>query len=340
MNTQRIVAIVCHDAGGAEILASYVSQHEIICRFVLEGPAVDVFMRRLGAVETCSLGEGLSTCDEILCGTSWQSDLEWRAIEQAQIAGKRVVAFLDHWINYPERFLRNGIQHLPDELWVGDEDAGRLARADFPNLAIRLIPNPYFIDIQRQIAERGESKIPTARTQKTVLYVSENISGHARVAHGNERYYGYTEYDAIEYLLENINVLGRDIDRIVVRPHPSDPGGKYDYLLERYPGLVQIGSGSPLLSQVIEADIVVGSETTAMVVGLLAEKMVISCIPPGGPKCNLPQREIVIFSEMVNRASQSFLNERVQGGSEGETGLKNLEADRQMRLHRQKRSVI
>lgn len=334
---QGIVAIISHDAGGAEILASYVSQHEINCRFVLEGPAVNVFRRRLGAVEICSLDDGLSACDEILCGTSWQSDLEWRAIEQAQRTGKRAVAFLDHWTNYPERFVRKGIQHLPDELWVGDEDAERLARADFPNLPIRVVPNPYFIDIQRQIAELGVTSNLAAR--KTILYLSENISEHARIVHADERYFGYTEFDAIEYLLDNVSVLGQAIERIVIRPHPSDAIGKYDYLLKRYPGFVQLASGSALLDQIIEADIVVGSETTAMVVGLLAGRMVVSCIPPGGPKCNLPQPQILIFSEMVNGASQSLSNERAQGSSEGDGSLKKLDIEAQRRLHRQKRKV-
>jgi hypothetical protein len=328
MNTQRIVAIVSHDAGGAEILASYISQHEIICRFVLEGPAVEIFKRRLGAVEICSLDEALSVCDEIICGTSWQSGLEWHAIDQAQRAGKHAVAFLDHWTNYPERFLRKGIQHLPDELWVGDEDTERLAQADFPNVPTRLVPNPYFIDIQRQIAELGVKKNSAARKRKKILYVSENISEHARVVHGDERYFGYTEFDAIEYLLENINVLGQAIERIVIRPHPSDVVGKYDYLLKTYPGLIQIGSGSPLLNQIMEADIVVGSETTAMVVGLLAGKMVVSCIPPGGPKCNLPQQQILIFSEMVSKASQSLSNEQGQGSGEGgDDGSKKLKSE-------------
>jgi hypothetical protein len=323
MNTQGIVAIVSHDAGGAEILASYVAQHEVVCRFVLEGPAVNVFKRRLGAVEICSLSEGLSACDEILCGTSWQSDLEWRAIEQAQRARKRAVAFLDHWTNYRERFVRKGIQHLPDELWVGDEETERLAREHFPNLLLRLVPNPYFIDMQRQIAVLGVRNNSAVRKGKTILYVSENISEHARLAHGNERYFGYTEFDAIEYLLENINVLGQAIDRIVIRPHPSDAIGKYDYLVKRCSGLVQIGSGAPLLNEVLEADIVVGSETTAMVVGLLAGKMVVSCIPPGGPKCNLPQQQILIFGEMVNMASQSLSNERAHGSSKGDGGFED-----------------
>jgi hypothetical protein len=304
MNTRGIVAIVSHDAGGAEILASYVSQHNIVCRFVLEGPAVNVFKRRLGAVELCTLGEALPACEEILCGTSWQSDLEWRAIKQAQKAGKRAVAFLDHWINYPERFLRNGVQHLADELWVGDVDAERLAREHFPNVPVRLEPNPYFIDVQRQIVELEVGKKAAVKQGQTVLYVSENISGHARAAHGDERYLGYTEFDAIEYFLENISVLGQVIEKVVIRPHPSDPSGKYDYLLKKYSGITQLSGGEPLFKEIAEADIVVGSQSTAMVVGLLAHKMVISCIPAGGPKCNLPQQQILIFSDMVTTAGR------------------------------------
>jgi hypothetical protein len=305
MNMQGIVAIISHDAGGAEILASYVSQHEIACRFVLEGPAVNVFRRRLGAVEICSLNAGLSACDEILCGTSWQSDLEWRAIEQAQSAGKRAVAFLDHWINYPERFLRNGVQHLPDELWVGDVETERLARENFPNLPIRLEPNPYFIDIRRQIAELDARKDPSPGQGKAVLYVSENISEHGRVVHGNERYLGYTEFDAIEYFLEHIDVLGEAIERVVIRPHPSDADGKYDHLVSKYSGIIQLSDGKPLVNEVAEADIIVGSQSTAMVVGLWARKKVISCIPPGGPECNLPQEKILIFRDLVAETAAS-----------------------------------
>jgi hypothetical protein len=299
-NAQRIVAIVSHDAGGAEILASYVALHGVACRFVLEGPAVKIFKRRLGTVDICSLDEGLAACDEVLCGTSWQSDLEWHAIERAQKAGKRVASFLDHWINYPERFIRNSIQHLPDELWVGDADTERLAREHFPDLTIRLEPNPYFIDVQRQLAGLGVRKDSALRTGKAVLYVSENISEHARRVHGDERYYGYTEFDAIEYFLENIHSLGQVVERVSIRPHPADVDGKYDYLMKKYPGLVQLSNGKPLLDEVTEADIVVGSQSTAMVVALLAEKIVVSCIPPGGPECNLPQENIVIFKNLVS----------------------------------------
>jgi len=301
MNNSELVAIVSHDAGGAEILASYIAQNNIACRMVLEGPAINAFTRRLESVKTCTLAEALATCDWFLCGTSWQSDLEWRAIEQAQEAGKRVVAFLDHWVNYRERFVRNGIQHLPDEIWVGDADAEKLARDHFANISIQLTPNPYFIDMQRQIALLDVKNNSATRQGKTVLFVSENISDHARLRHDNERYWGYTEFDAIEYFFEHINALGERIEKVVIRPHPSDPLGKYKHIIDAHSGFAQLSDGNPLLNEIVESGIVVGCQSMAMVIGLLAQKKVVSCIPPGGPDCSLPQKSILHLRKLVDK---------------------------------------
>jgi len=305
VNNSGVIALVSHDAGGAEILASYVAQNEIACRLVLEGPAVSVFKRRFGSGEIGSLTEGLSACDWCLCGTSWQSDLEWRAIEQAQRAGKRVVAFLDHWVNYQERFIRDGVQHLADEIWVGDEDAEKLAREHFPNTLIQLVPNPYFIDMKREIAELEMRKSTADGRGKTVLFVCENISDHARLWHGDERYWGYTEFDAIKYFLNNINSLREQIERVVIRPHPSDSAGKYNRVVGAHSDIVQLTDGKPLIKEIAESDIVVGCEGMAMVVGLLAQKKVISCIPPGGRTCRLPQKNISHLKTLILELDRS-----------------------------------
>ncbi|MFZ2405852.1 MAG: hypothetical protein WAW41_11990 [Methylobacter sp.] len=301
MNNTGIVAIVAHDAGGAEILASYVAQNNIRCKLVLEGPAVNVFKRQFGTVEICTLEEALSACDWCLCGTGWQSDLEWRAIGEAHNAQKRVVAFLDHWVNYRQRFERNGIQHLPDELWVGDVDAERLAREYFPGISIQLVANPYFIELKQQIAGLKMSQGSVSDGGKRVLLVCDNISDHARQRYGDERYWGYTEFDAIEYFLENINVLGDSVESVVIRPHPSDASGKYDWILDKYAGIVQLSDGEPLIEEIAGSDVVVGCESMALVIGLLAQKKVVSCIPPGGPVCRLPQTDILHLRELAKK---------------------------------------
>ncbi|MGZ4991975.1 MAG: hypothetical protein ACXV8S_14560 [Methylobacter sp.] len=301
MNNSGIVAIVAHDAGGAEILASYVAQNNICYRLVLEGPAVNVFKRWFETVEICTLEEAISACDWCLCGTSWQSDLEWRAIPLAKNAQKRVVAFLDHWTNYPQRFMRNDIQHLPDELWVGDVDAERLAREYFLGIPIQLVPNPYFLELKQKIADLEMSKGSDNGGGKKVLFVCDNISDHARLRHGDERYWGYTEFDAIEYFLENINMLGDPVERVVIRPHPSDISGKYDWIMNKYAGIVKLSDGKPLIEEIVDSDVVVGCESMALVIGLLAHKKVVSCIPPGGPVCRLPQTDILHLREFVNK---------------------------------------
>ncbi|MGZ8157553.1 MAG: hypothetical protein ACXWT4_01955 [Methylobacter sp.] len=301
MNNSGIVAIVSHDAGGAEILASYVAQSNISCKLVLDGPAVNVFKRRFGDVEICTLEEAISACDWCLCGTGWQSDLEWRAIEQAHNAQKRVVAFLDHWVNYRQRFERNGIEQLPDELWVGDVDAERLAREHFPGISIQLIPNPYFIELKQKIAALEMSKGSVSDGGKKVLFVCDNISDHARLRYGNERYWGYTEFDAIEYFLKNIQVLGDSVESVVIRPHPSDISGKYDWILKQYASIAKLSDGKPLIEEIVESDMVVGCESMALIIALLAQKKVVSCIPPGGPVCRLPQIDILHFRELVDK---------------------------------------
>jgi hypothetical protein len=294
-----IVAIVAHDAGGAEILASFVAQNNIDYRLVLEGPAVNVFKRRFGAIDVVPLDEAILACDWCLCGTGWQSDLEWRAIEQAHKAGKRVVAFLDHWVNYQERFVRNGTQYLPDEIWVGDKEAEKLAREYFPDISIQLVPNPYFIDLKNQISEFKMEQGSAGNKGKKVLLVCDNISEHSRLKYGDERYWGYTETDAIKFFFENIKVIGESVEQVVIRPHPSDVSGKYDWVLEAYPSTAKLSTGSPLIKEIVESDMVVGCESMAMVVGILAQKKVVCCIPFGGYSCRLPHKDILNLRELV-----------------------------------------
>lgn len=274
------VCIVCHDAGGAEILACYAMEKGLRCSLALDGPAVNVFERHFGVIENHPLGEALAAADWCLFGTSWQSDLEWRALGEAKRLGKRTVSFLDHWVNYAERFVRGGEQRLPDEIWVGDEDARALAKQFFPALPVRVVPNPYFAYVEREIARYSRRAILT-KSNGNALFVSENLSGHSRLRFGNERSLGYTEFDAIDYFFSRIGDLG-EIGHVVLRPHPSDPPEKYLKVIAEHAPLAELSTGRALLEEIAEVDIVAGCESAALVVALQAHKRVVCCIPPGG----------------------------------------------------------
>ena len=293
-----MICIVSHDAGGAEILSSLIRQRGFECQYVLAGPALKIFQRKLGSVDTRLLQEAILGADWLLCGTSWQSDLEWQAIQIARKTGKRSVAFLDHWVNYQERFTRGGETQLPDEIWVGDAHAENMARGLFPSLKIRLVENPYFNDLKRELAELSQPRELDPNSLR-ILYVCEPIREHAFREYGDEQHWGYTEEDALRYFLANLEILDAPVSRILLRPHPSESAGKYDWASEEYDLPIINGGATTLFEEVAACDLVVGCESMAMVVGLLAGRRVISCIPPGGKPCSLPQPEIELMQKLL-----------------------------------------
>lgn len=286
-----MICIVSHDAGGAELLASFVGQQQPECRFVLGGPAVKVFQRRLGDCPLSNLDDAIAECEWVLCGTSWQSDLEWQAMALARKAGKRSVAFLDHWSHYRERFVRDGQQHLPDEIWVGDEYALAIARDCLP-VPVRLVPNPFFTDLKRDLARFDAAKPASEDDSLSVLFVCEPLSEHGLQEFGDPLHWGYTEHDAIRYFMSNLDALGRPVSKVVIRPHPSEAPDKYEWVRSEYGAIAVRGGTAPLLEEIAACDVVVGCESMAMVVGIVAGKRVISCIPDRQARCSLPYAEI------------------------------------------------
>jgi hypothetical protein len=295
--------IVSHDAGGAEILSSWVRENGGgDYRFVLNGPAAEIFTGKLANIKiepADRLKELMGGSDLVVTGTSWSSDLEKEAIVLARSTGIKSASFIDHWVNYPERFKYNGATVLPDEIWVGDEYAFDLAGKYFPGHPLKLVPNPYFKSIRNDLNKIGVEKDRGRGIR--MLYVCEPISEHALKEYGDERHYGYTEFEAIENLFGNLPMLfsSNEITDIRLRMHPAEIKDKYNGLLT---GLndsrVALSMGSSLLQDCVWADWVMGCESMGLVIGLLAGKKVFSVIPQGGQACSLPQKEIVhLFKE-------------------------------------------
>lgn len=302
-----MIGVVAHDAGGAEIISSYIRQQGMECSYCLEGPARNVFARKLGSVDSLPLEELVDTCKWILCGSSFLSDLEWRALGLGRQAEKRTVAMLDHWVNYRQRFLRHGEWHFPDEIWVGDELGVSLAREALPEIKVSLVSNAYFLDIKRELAA-----IPVPQrlghTGTSMLYVCEPVREAGLALYGNELFWGYTEEDALRYFLSNVSCLAEKIDRIVVRPHPKEDLNKYNWAAREFDLPIVSGEDKTLLEQIVASSLVAGCATMAMVVGLIAGKRVVSCIPPGGKASPLPFPEIENMQRLI-----ASLSARKQG---------------------------
>lgn len=289
--------VVCHDAGGAEIVSSWVmaNMQPEECEFILDGPAVEIFKRKLASIQILEINEldlAVRRAAGILTGSGWGSDLECRAIVAARAHTVHVATYLDHWVNYKERFLCSGQECLPDEIWVGDQYAHRIAAAMFPAVDVKLVPNHYFIEITKEITNaRGKY---CQGNPPRILFVSEPKAEASRLRCGHDRHWGYTEFEALEGYLEWLQRQRIIVGEIRVRLHPAEPGGKYQDILTRYRNYFSVteSSGTSLIEDCTWADWVVGCESMAMVVGLLAGRRVFSCIPKNGLPLSLPQEGI------------------------------------------------
>jgi hypothetical protein len=285
-----MIAVVAHDAGGAEILSSYVRREGVTCRLVLAGPALAIFARKLGPIEVCEPDKALSECDWVLCGSSYPSEFELKFLANVRAQGKRSVVFLDHWINYRERFLRDGAETLPDEIWVGDADAELTARTFFPDTTVTLVDNPYFEDLRDELKLRPKRLQPADKIR--ALFLSQPIRQYGELGGRNlER--GYTEEEALQYFIDNVDRLAEKVDEVVIRLHPTEASDKYDWVNDAFDIPVVVEERGDLTDAILSADYVVGMDSMAMVVGLLADKEVICCIPTGGQACRLPQAGIL-----------------------------------------------
>ena len=308
----RPLAVVAHDAGGAELLSSLLRRAGRAAltdvRFAIAGPARAIFERKLGPLKIQGLDEALDGAASLLAGTGWQAQLEFDALRAARERGIPSVAYLDHWTNYRERFVRGGLRCLPDALWVGDEHALVVARQRLHELRVSLVPNPYFADLRErltQLAALAPAQDPAVAGLR-VLYVSEPLREAALRQHGNERHWGYTEEEALGFALQRLPALGQRIERVLLRPHPSEAPDKYDALLAAGPLVTARGGQRELLAEVVDCDVVVGCNSMAMVIGLLAGKRVLCAIPPGGGHCSLPQRAIEMLRDVVPASAAAF----------------------------------
>lgn len=269
-------AVVAHDAGAANLIVAWLDPSNPP-KAVMQGPAERSWRARMGNAPLCeTIEEALDGVEWLLTGTGWASDLEHDARLVAAIRGIRSVAVIDHWVNYHSRFERAGCRQLPDEIWVTDQEALRIAQSTFDR-PIRQQPNSYLTE---EVARIDPPHDPWA-----ALYVLEPARDDwGRGVPG--------EFQALDWFMSHRSRLGMTLDDPVrLRPHPSDPDGKYDDWLQRNPRAV-LDDSSTLNAAIARAGIVVGAETHAMVVALAAGRRVICALPPWAPPCRLPHSDI------------------------------------------------
>lgn len=288
------IGVAAHDAGGAELIAHLVLENSENFIFSLQGPAIQVFRRVLGEIENISLEDLVIKADVLLSGTSWGSNFENSAIQLFHKRKKYVIAFLDHYVNYRERFINNNFSDLPDEFWVTDEFALEKVMEFSNETKVKVVGNPY---LEYQIKSYF-SKIEGAPESHTnnVLYLFEPIAKH--VKDWTKEDLGYDEFTAFRYFLENLDKCAPRATKITLRPHPSESSFKYVDLAQKEEPTITISSNLNILDDLIHADVVVGCETMGLILAAALGKRVFSSIPPGGYTHDMPFEGITFIRDI------------------------------------------
>jgi hypothetical protein len=243
----------------------------------------------------------------LISGTGWASDLEHRARRLARQRDIPSVAVLDHWLNYRERFQREGDEQLPDALWVADAEATALAKAAFPNLPVLQLPNHWLEGLCSTVqALRSKTDPQPRRPARRLLYLLEPIRVPWSQGPGCAPEAG--EFQGVRYWLKQLPQLVKqgwvapqhELEALTLRPHPSEPVGKYDALIaETAAGWpIQLDRASGLAESLAWADAAFGCETQALVAAMACHLTAISTVPSWAPPCRLPHASLHHLSQL------------------------------------------
>ena len=286
------MAVCAHDAGAASHLASWLAPHKPKLRPCLEGPARSLLSARLGPLPEHSLKSSLEGACLLISGSGWSSDLEHDARALARQRGIASVAVLDHWVNYRARFERGGEEVLPDQLWVADAEAQALAQAAFPELPVLQLPNHWLAELSQAVASTRPQQ--PQQPSRRLLYLLEPI----RVPWPDGPWEDEPgELQGLRYWLEQLPRLAEQgwiapreqLEALALRPHPSEPAGKYDALIaeagRHWP--IRLDPSPSLEAALTWADAAFGCETQSLVAALACGLPAISTVPPWAPPCRL-----------------------------------------------------
>jgi len=284
------LVIVCHDTGATNLIIAWVKENPTVKRHVVaKGPAKKLWLTAFpNEVIRSDLKKSFSGVEMLLSGTGWSSDLEHEARCLAAKENIYSVAVVDHWTNYPERFCRDDVISLPDEIWVTDQYAYREAKFFFPEVVINRQKNAYM--------EEQVSVISNIDVQTTgVLYILEPI----RVDWGHDI---PGEFQALDFFIQQLeHMQSLDKPSIRLRLHPSESEEKYlGWIKSKQSSKLDINIDQcPQLSESIaRASCVVGCHSYALVVALNAGKKVYSSIPPNVSTWVLPHTQITYLRDL------------------------------------------
>ena len=270
--------IVSHDSGGAFLLAKWCFSVRRYYEFdfYLSGPAIKIFSEVINNINLLS-NPNFAEYTRVICSTGWQTDFELNSLITAKKTNVYSVAYLDHWVNYIDRFTLEGSVYYPDEIWCGDSEALRVAKSVFNGdvKKYRLINNRHLLDIKSKLINLNGSK-------KAILICLEPVRD------------GYSLKAAYNHLSSYLKRHYSKEQLIILRDHPSSAQTSLDYLYQELQSYFQVKlSCESLEKDLSQAMAVFGYQSSVLVYALNFNIPAFSYFPTSKMEPILPHKNIV-----------------------------------------------
>lgn len=241
-----MITIASKDAGGAEILSSWVKKNPGKYKYYLREPALKIFKSKIKINKTSNIKECLDFSDSIISSTG-TTDFEIKAIQRFKKKKKKTTVYLDHWFNYKKRFLIKNKIIKVDEIWVNDNIAFKKAKNLFVNSIIKKKKNYFLIDLLKKVKNSNEKK-------DSILYLTD------KKKFKNKK----IEILLLKNFLEKIYFKKFFMKKfkLIIRVHPNDNKSKYEKITGDHK-LIKI-SNNTLASDISKSSYVFGNNSMVL----------------------------------------------------------------------------
>ncbi len=267
LDNKKNIAIVCNDAGGANILANYIKNLNANFKFVLSGPAVNIFKKFFSNIVLFDHKTAINLSEKVIC-SSGSGEWEKQGLNLAREFGKFSIVSLDHWSNYRQRFIFKNKLILPNEIWVYDKTAKKLIKKIFPEILVKLKTNIYLIDQINEIKFKINNLKIKDHNHRQILYLLQPI--------GKKKEFVYLDLFMKLYQTKYKN----DYNKILIKLHPSEHEDKYSHWLKKnFSFPIIMDNKITLIDAIVKSDLIVGIDSYAMYVAIMAGKNVYQFLP-------------------------------------------------------------
>lgn len=270
------ILVVSNDVGGANIIKNFIDYYKVRAKYYLRGPALNIFKKKI----QYSLVNKIKESDVIITGTGWQTNIEYKAIKYAKKFNKICLTFIDHWINYKKRFVRNKKLVHPNIILVFDKQSQLQIKKIFKKMVrVVRVKNFYFLNFKKKVKK-------FKLLSKNILYLSSNYDNALK---------NNTDLALLKKFLKKIEKLNEYKNfEIDIKPHPTESLNKYFRFKKEYPKIKNIIRSKKLEDIILKYKVAAGTETTGLVLAKLCKLKTINNIYGVGIKKSLPSKYITL----------------------------------------------